>query len=47
VNQATAAQEQMWATEVERATNTLLGTTFDRDLYQRIVTILARIRGRR
>jgi len=46
VNPATAAQEQMWATEVERATNTLLGTTFDRDLYQRITTILARVRGR-
>jgi TRAP-type C4-dicarboxylate transport system substrate-binding protein len=46
VNQATAAQEQMWATEVERATATLLGTTFDRDLYQRITAILARIRRR-
>jgi len=47
VNQATTAQEQMWATEVEKATASLLGTTFDRDLYQRITTILARIRGRR
>jgi len=46
VRQITAAQQQMWVTEVERATNTLLGSTFDRDLYQRIVTILARVRGR-
>jgi len=46
VNQTTAAQEQMWITEVERATNSLLGSTFDRDLYQRITTILARIRRR-
>jgi len=46
-NQATAAQEQMWITEVERATSSLLGTTFDRDIYQRVSSILARIRTRR
>jgi len=46
VNPATPAQEQMWATEVERATASLLGTTFDRELYQRITSILTRIRGR-
>jgi len=47
VNQATAAQEQLWATEVEKATASLLGSVFDRELYQRINTILTRIRGRR
>jgi TRAP-type C4-dicarboxylate transport system substrate-binding protein len=44
LNRATAAQEQMWITEVERATANLLGTTFDRDLYQRISGILTRVR---
>jgi TRAP-type C4-dicarboxylate transport system substrate-binding protein len=44
VNQASAAQEQMWITEVEKATANLLGTTFDRDIYQRISGILARVR---
>jgi hypothetical protein len=34
----------MWFTEVERATANLLGTTFDKDLYQRISGILARVR---
>ena len=43
-NQATAAQQQMWISEVERATTNLLGTTFDRDIYQRVSTILTRIR---
>jgi TRAP-type transport system periplasmic protein len=47
VNQATAAQQQMWISEVERATANLLGTTFDRDIYQRVSTILTRIRGGR
>jgi len=43
-NQASAAQEQMWISEVERATVSLLGTTFDKDIYQRVSGILARIR---
>jgi len=47
VNQATAAQEQQWISEVERATTSLLGTTFDRDIYQRVSGILTRIRARR
>jgi TRAP-type C4-dicarboxylate transport system substrate-binding protein len=46
-NQATAAQQQMWITEVERATSSLIGSTFDRDIYQRVSAILTRIRGRR
>jgi TRAP-type C4-dicarboxylate transport system substrate-binding protein len=43
-NQATAAQVQMWISEVEKATSSLIGTTFDRDIYQRVSSILARIR---
>jgi len=43
-NQASAAQEQIWISEVEKATISLLGTTFDRDIYQRVSGILARIR---
>ncbi len=46
-NQATAAQQQMWFSEVERATVSLVGTTFDRDIYQRVSAILTRIRGGR
>jgi TRAP-type C4-dicarboxylate transport system substrate-binding protein len=44
VNQASAAEQQMWFSEVERATASLLGTTFDRDIYQRVSSILTRIR---
>jgi TRAP-type C4-dicarboxylate transport system substrate-binding protein len=44
VNKATAAQEQQWYAEVERATANLLGSTFDRDLYQRVSSILTRVR---
>ena len=46
VNQPTAAQEQLWYNEIERASPNLLGTTYDRDLYQRIDAILTRHRGR-
>jgi TRAP-type C4-dicarboxylate transport system substrate-binding protein len=46
-NQATAAQEQMWISEVERATSSLIGSTFDRDIYQRVSAILTRVRARR
>jgi TRAP-type C4-dicarboxylate transport system substrate-binding protein len=46
VNQATAAQEQLWFTDIERAMPNLLGTAFDRDLYQRVTEILTRYRGR-
>jgi len=45
-NVATAAQQQMWISEVEKAVVSLLGTTFDRDIYQRVNSILTRIRGR-
>jgi TRAP-type C4-dicarboxylate transport system substrate-binding protein len=44
VNQPTSAQEQQWFADIERAIPSLLGTTYDRDLYQRINTILARYR---
>jgi TRAP-type C4-dicarboxylate transport system substrate-binding protein len=45
VNQLTPAQEQLWFNEIERATPNLLGTVFDRDLHQRITTILGRHRA--
>jgi TRAP-type C4-dicarboxylate transport system substrate-binding protein len=40
VNQPTPAQAQLWYDEVERVMPSLLGTTFDRDLYQKISAIL-------
>ena len=46
VNNPTAAQEQLWYSEIERVTPSLLGTTYDRDLYNRISGILTRVRGR-
>jgi len=47
VNQLTPAQEQLWYNELQRVTPSLLGTVFDRDMYQRIETIVTRIRGGR
>ena len=46
VNQPTAAQEQLWYTEMERVVPSLLGTAYDRELYNRTNEILARYRGR-
>jgi len=46
VNRVTPAQEQMWVSEVEKATANLIGTTFDKDIYQRVSGILTRVRGR-
>ena len=45
VNRATPAQEQLWFNEIDQAMPSLLGTTYDRDLYSRINTILARHRA--
>ena len=47
VNRPTAAQEQLWFNEIERITPSLLATTYDQVLYQRINTILARHRAGR
>jgi TRAP-type C4-dicarboxylate transport system substrate-binding protein len=46
-NVPTAAQAQLWYNEVDRVVPALVGTTFDRDLYNKITTILTRFRGRR
>ena len=47
VNQPSAAQAQLWYNEMERVVPTLLGTAFDRDLYNRVNNILVRYRGGR
>jgi TRAP-type C4-dicarboxylate transport system substrate-binding protein len=47
VNQPTAAQEQIWFDDVERIIPLLLGTTFDREIYQKINAVLTRHRNRR
>jgi len=47
VNRPTAAQEQLWYSDLEKAVPSLLGTTFDRDLYQKVTAILTRYRGGR
>jgi TRAP-type C4-dicarboxylate transport system substrate-binding protein len=38
-------QEDIWRTEVERTTYPLIGTVFDRDIYQRMIEILERSRS--
>jgi len=43
-NQATAAQQQQWINEVEKANASLIGTTFDRDIYQKVSAIVTRLR---
>ena len=47
INRPTPAQEELWKTELDESINSLLGTVFDRDLYQRINNILARARSGR
>jgi len=47
VNKLTPAQEDIWRTELEKAIPPLLGTTFDRDLYQRINATLEKTRSGR
>ena len=44
VNKPTAAQEQLWFSDIERVMPSLLGSTFDRDLYQKISGILVKYR---
>ncbi|MCL2006666.1 MAG: TRAP transporter substrate-binding protein DctP [Treponema sp.] len=45
VNRPSAAQERIWFEEMNRVVPSLLGTAFDRDLYNRINAILTRHRG--
>ncbi|MDR1177512.1 MAG: TRAP transporter substrate-binding protein DctP [Spirochaetaceae bacterium] len=45
INRLSAAQERLWADEVERALPSLLGTIFDRDIYQKIDAIVRRYRN--
>ena len=47
VNRPTPAQEQLWYNEIEKVIPSLLGTAYDRVLYQRINDILTRYRVRR
>jgi TRAP-type C4-dicarboxylate transport system substrate-binding protein len=47
VNQPTPAQEQMWFDDVERVIPVLLGTTFNREIYEKINAVLIRYRNRR
>jgi predicted phosphoadenosine phosphosulfate sulfurtransferase len=46
VNEPNASQIQLWYDEIDRATAGLLGTTFNRNLYNRFNTILRNHRGR-
>ena len=47
VNKPTPAQEELWRTELHKAMSSLLGTTFDREMYQRISAILEKARSGR
>ena len=47
VNKANQAQEELWRSELQRIMPTLVGTIFDRDLYNRINDILDRTRSGR
>jgi len=47
VNNLTAAQEQLWFNEIDRALPGLLGSVYDRDMYNRINTIVQRQRAGR
>ena len=45
VNKLNAVQEEQWRTELNKAIPSLLGTTFDRELYQRINATLEKARS--
>ena len=47
VNRPTQAQEQLWFSDVEKVIPSLLGTTYDRELYQKITDVLTKHRGGR
>jgi len=46
INNPSQAQTEQWRTEINRALPSLLGTAFDRDLYNRINQIISRVRSR-
>jgi len=45
VNKPNPAQEELWRAELNKAMPSLLGTTFDRELYQRINAVLQKARS--
>jgi TRAP-type C4-dicarboxylate transport system substrate-binding protein len=45
VNKVSPAQEQMWYTDIQRAMPSLMGNTFDADLYNKINDILRKSRS--
>jgi TRAP-type C4-dicarboxylate transport system substrate-binding protein len=47
VNRPTTAQEQLWYQEIEKAIPSLLGSVFDRELYNKISAVVTRMRGGR
>jgi len=47
VNQPNAAQEQLWYDEINRVIPSLVGSTYDRALYEKINDVLTRYRGGR
>jgi TRAP-type C4-dicarboxylate transport system substrate-binding protein len=47
INRPSPVQEQVWYSDMERVITALLGTTFDRDIYQKINAVLLRQRSRR
>jgi TRAP-type C4-dicarboxylate transport system substrate-binding protein len=47
INEISPAQEQVWYDDVARVIPSLLGTAFNRDIYERIETLLTTYRNRR
>ena len=47
VNKPSPAQEQLWYDEIDRVVPSLIGTTYDRALYEKIVNALKKYRGER
>jgi TRAP-type C4-dicarboxylate transport system substrate-binding protein len=47
INHVSADQAKLWYTDIEKAMPSLLGSTFDRDLYNRINGLLTAYRARR
>jgi TRAP-type C4-dicarboxylate transport system substrate-binding protein len=47
INQVSPEQEQLWYADVNRVMPSMVGTIFDRDIYQRIETLLRPYRGGR
>jgi len=44
INKPNQAQEELWRTEMTKATSSLLGTTIDREIYNQINDILVKLR---